>query len=165
MKPKSTPTILVLCLLLAACVKEEYFRTQSWLVNRSAHRILITPYLRDSAYRFQTVTLQPGDSTRVYDGSGPGKDGATTWGYQLRNFDSLRIAYVDTSRTAPADTARIGHTRQGLTVTYPHVIPYTSPRSLYNSANWQTALNEESRYMRSNRYWYTFTEQDYRDAR
>ena len=163
MKPKSTLPVLLL-LLLGACVKDEYFRTGSWLVNHSAHRILITPYLGDSAYRFQRVTLNPGDSTQVYEGSGAGKENATTWGFQVGNFDSLRVLFVDTSTTLPPDTAGIGHIRPGLTVPYTHFIPYTSPRSLYNSANWKDSLLEETRYQRRNVFWYTFTEQDYLDA-
>lgn len=165
MKPKSTLTLLLLLLLLGACVKSEYYRTTSLLINRSTHRIFITPYQRDSAYRFQVVTIDPGDTAVVYEGSGPEKDGASTWGFQMRNFDSLHIVYADTNAVQPHDTAHIGHIRAGLAVPYTHHIPYSSPRSLYNPANWESALDEETTYMRRNHFWYTFTEQDYLDAR
>ncbi|RYY41752.1 MAG: hypothetical protein EOO08_01080 [Chitinophagaceae bacterium] len=59
MNRKSALPVLLL-VALAACTKHEYFRTSSYLINHSAHRIVLTAWLRDSAYRFRTVALRPG---------------------------------------------------------------------------------------------------------
>ncbi|RYY88930.1 MAG: hypothetical protein EOO15_07655 [Chitinophagaceae bacterium] len=158
-------TLFALLLLLGGCTKNEYFRTSSYLLNKSAHQVVVTPWLRDSAYLQRRVVLRPGDSTKVFENSGPEKAAATTWGEQLRDFDSLQVWFIDTTTTLPADTARIAHIRQGLSVSYPKHIPYSGPRSLYNRAAWMQVQDEETKYMMRTRFLYTFTELDYQAAR
>ncbi|RYD88638.1 MAG: hypothetical protein EOP50_18790 [Sphingobacteriales bacterium] len=165
MKLRSTILWLVCTLTLAACVKDEYARTSSYMVNHSAHRIVVTPYLRDSAVLGKRITLIPGDSLLVNQSDGAGKDGASSWVLQAQAYDSLHVLYVDTSAALPRDTARIGHLRQGGIVSYTHFIPYSSPRSLLNAANWTGAPVEETRYLLRSNFHFTFTEQDYLDAR
>ncbi|GAB4092949.1 hypothetical protein [Flaviaesturariibacter terrae] len=165
MKPKSTFFAIAGLLLLAACVKDEYARGRSYLVNHSAHKILLTPYLRDSAYVQRRVTLNPGDSTLVFEGTETGKESLPTWPEQVRDFDSIQAMFIDTSSRLPHDTARIGHIRRGLQVPYTHRILYTEPRALSNLDNWLRVQIEETRYMRLSHFVYSFTEQDYLNAR
>jgi hypothetical protein len=154
-----------LILLLAACTKSKYGRTSSWLRNGSAHKVIMTPYLRDSMQLSIRRTLKPGDSVEVYSTSISGKTIDPSWPSLLGTYDSIRVFFIDTSSALPPDTARIGHIRNGLSVAYPHHIPFSNNRSLYNEANWNREITEETKYMLKGRFVFTFTEQDYLNAR
>jgi hypothetical protein len=163
-----TKLLLTACasgLLLAACSKDPYTRTLSQIANRSAHKVRLLPFVRDSAYAHLALSVNAGDSVEVFETNAGGQEGGTIWTEYLKQFDSVQVYFMDTSSALPRDTIHIGHLRNGLTPSYPKYIPYTSNRSLFNPVSWTIGLVEETRYMVKSRYTYSFTEADYQAAR
>ncbi|RYZ20328.1 MAG: hypothetical protein EOO16_17070 [Chitinophagaceae bacterium] len=164
MKRSLVPVFAFAILLLAACSKDDFGRSHSVLANRSAHRILVEPYVGGNIDSTLMRSMNPGDSVYVLQTSSLDREVSPTWIDELRRFDSVRIAFIDTAAAAH-DTVRIAHVRAGIVPGYPKFIAASAPRSLFNRAAWSEEILDDSRTLLVARFTYTFTEADFQAAR
>ncbi|TCJ18783.1 hypothetical protein EPD60_03210 [Flaviaesturariibacter flavus] len=164
MKRSLVPAVIFLIVFLAACTKDKFGRSHSVLANRSAHRIVVVPYANGLPDSSLVRAMNPGDSAYVFESGSNERDVAPTWTEELRRFDSVRVAFIDTA-AAGHDTVRIAHVRAGIVPSYPKYIPFSAARSLYNKAAWSEEIIDDSRNVLIGRFTYTFTEADFRAAR
>jgi hypothetical protein len=156
---KYTITIII-SLILLSCQKERQTSFQAFLINKSGHKIEIRPHFGSTVPSDKIIRLQMNDSFLVGDGFFRGLVAADAYGFSskyLNGADSLRIIFDD--------VFSITHYVRTPASFAPKYYLYTSLRNLGNYKSYAATSTVISKTAWYNEYKYTFTEQDYLDAK
>lgn len=155
---KQYATIIFFVFIFSSCIKEKSTYSSTIAVNTTNHYILVTPYMNGAVSNKDSFSLKPNTSKTVYQNSYKGIGNGTTYGYDIPYTDSV-IVIFDNKYTI---------------VHYNHILPttvntksylFSSIRNLYNDSSYIRELITESSNTKSWEFTYTFTEQDYLDAK
>lgn len=156
-KAKLILIITVHLFILVGCVKDYKSSTQTKLINTTNHTIKITPYLNGVIDIGMQQELMPNETKIVYEANPWGKTIEPCWGVFLRPDDSVIVIYDN--------TYKMKHNRFNDTTTCDNCYIESNNRNLTNPNNYTpTIIKEEKEYL-DGYYTYTFTEQDYLDAK
>lgn len=155
-------TIAFICVIIIySCGKGDIdgsTLSDAFLENKSSHNIEIRPYWGGSVNQNMEIFLHPGDSKQIAHDFVTGKLSLGS-GFFSEYFiaDSFEIIYDNIySVSHYYDTPALKPIKYCL---------FNSPRNIVTIGNWQGKVVKESKYSQHNVYTYTFTEQDYLDAK
>lgn len=144
-------------ILLTQCTKEEVGLTKTFIINTTNHRIRILPFNGSNLDNIRIKLIEPLATVEVYSASVKGKTIDPCYGTLLQPFDSVVVTYDD--------TIRIPYIKFNLVYSGTHRILFSSNRSISNAANYIKAITRETKTSLEGNFTYTFTEQDYLDAK
>lgn len=127
------------------------------MANQTIHSIKITPYYLGEISNEDVKDIPPKGMVKVLSNSNRGKSSGVSYPIYLMPLDSVVVVY-DGVVTAI-------YYRQNSKGNNPRAILYTSNRSIYNESNYTRRILSESKRQISNEYTFTFTEQDFLDAK
>ncbi|MEO7266306.1 MAG: hypothetical protein ABIW38_15425 [Ferruginibacter sp.] len=142
---------------LLSCTKEEIGHTKSYLINSTNHNIKILPYIGASLDNSASKTIPPNSTIEVYAADVRGKTIDPSFGTVLQPYDSVVVSYDD--------VVKIPHIKFNLAYSGMHRVLFSSNRSISNQNNYLKTITSETKNSIEGNFKYTFTEQDYLDAR
>jgi hypothetical protein len=126
-------------------------------MNTSIHKIKIMPYYKGNIYLEGVKNIPENSSSEVLFSRNRGKSAGLSYATDLMFSDSLFVLYDDSICAV--------HYPQNLTGDNPQAIKYDNTRNLFNEKNYQYKIISEEKYKIHTEYTFTFTEQDYLDAK
>jgi hypothetical protein len=148
---------LFIFLFFTACIKESNTFSTTRFNNTTSHYISVDVYKWGGLVPQHSFFLTPGESKIVLSTSNGGIGNGIALGSMLMIMDSIKVVFDD--------LYRITHYKPSLTGTNPHNYPYHSPRNIFNDSSYTRVLKGDRKYRRECDFKYTFTQQDYLDAR
>lgn len=147
------------CLILftSSCIKETSTHSTTIVNNASTHNIKLIPYsqgIENSAY---SVELTKHEERIVNNIENGGKGKGTTYGNLLELNDSIKVFFDD--------TISITHYKLKVVGANPKSYSYMSKRNFFNDSSYIGIITSETSGTRNWKFTYTFTEQDYLDAK
>jgi hypothetical protein len=151
--------IILTMLFCSACIKDYSSLTSSFIKNDTGHLILIEPYFNGLVDNNYTVELYPNEEKQLLKNVVvKGKSLGNAYGTYLQPFDSIIIHFDNTKFSI--------HTKFNSTDTLgSEVIKFNNNRSISNEKNWTKTITAEDKHTLNGFYTFTFTEQDYLDAK
>ena len=154
--------IAAIFLLHFGCIKEDSTIYKANLINQTSHQITILPYKKGVINKKDSIFLNPGDNFEIANGYIRGlidKPFFSTEYFAIEQGDSI-VVFFD--KTFPI-------------VHYNYILPQKlfiknylrdSNRNLNNrEGSYKFDTKATSKHQRHNQHTYTFTEQDYLDAK
>ena len=142
-----------LLLNIWSCTVEEQGSTESLLINNTEHQIKIIGYQNGSKQELKN--LAPQETVVVLKMHVFGKTIYPNFGTMLQPFDFIEVVYDNKDTIVHQrfnSQSQVG-------------IPYSNIRNLTNPNNYIKAITEETKHSITGYFSYTFTEQDYLDAK
>jgi hypothetical protein len=149
--------LIVSIAVLISCKCEGTFTSMTFIQNSPGHIITITYYKKSGFSSLENVMLLSNQDKKVDESGGRGRGFVQSFTYGLSQVDSLIINYDDNRKITHYGRYTSGNNRDA--------ILYTSPRSLFNEANYVRKTLIDDRCYLETEYRYTFTEQDYLKAK
>jgi len=145
-------------LLICSCSKEEVTLYKAILVNNSGHKIVIQPFFAGVNPSERTITLLSNQNFEIASGSdrGFGNQGFSSSYFGGPN-DSVIVTFDD--------LYSITHYFNAPSVLAARHYLFSNNRNIGNPASYDLQTNRLSKYQEENIFTYTFTEQDYLDAK
>lgn len=148
----------LLLFLICSCIKERVTVYKATLVNNSSHKIVVYPFFSGVNPSEKTITLLTNQNFEIAYGS---VQGLGTQGFSSTYFggpnDSVIVTFDDLySITHYFNTPSVLAARHYL---------FSNTRNIGNPASYDLQTNRLSKYQQENIFTYTFTEQDYLDAK
>lgn len=150
--------VLFLLFLICSCIKERVTLYKAVLVNNTSHKIVIKPFFGGVNPSEKTITLLSNQNFEIASGSdrGFGNQGFSSSYFGGPN-DSVFVTFDDLySITHYFNTPSSLATKHYLS---------SSIRNIGNPSSYSLQTNQLSKYQQENFFTYTFTEQDYLDAK
>ena len=142
-----------------SCTLEESTNTKSFINNNTLHIITIIPYYQGLVVKEDSVNINSNSIYEILDNSNKGKGTGFSYSLYLAIYDSVQVAFGNSIHATHYSYAT---TNKG---NNPKAIKIDSSRSLYNEVNYVRKIITESKRGISNEYTFTFTEQDFLDAK
>lgn len=146
-----------MAVLLGAC-KETTKYSITYAENTTGHTITGRAYYQGSLDVYNSFELAPYEKKEIYRIGGRGsKDGkGLSYGEMAAINDSILVVFDHKDTIAHYKPTLIGGAKR--------FYLFSSPRNLYNEANYLETAIEKTSYSSKHYFLYTFTEQDYLDA-
>ena len=156
---KTQLLLIAIAVLLVACSTETTNRSVTYAENITEHSISGRAYFQGSIDEYTSFELAPHEKKEINENGGWGqKNGkGRSYGSTITFQDSILVIFDH------KDT--IAHYKPTLMGGAKHFYPFSSPRNLYNEANYIETAIEKTSYSSKHYFLYTFTEQDYLDAK
>jgi hypothetical protein len=148
---------LLLALTFVGCIKEDVGNTKTYIKNNTQHKIILLPYSGSSIDNHMRREIDPLKTTEIFHQVVRGKSLEPCFGTLLQPYDSVLVTYDD--------TVKIAHIKFNITTNNKHCILFSSNRSISNQNNYVLITEDETKHSIKGHYTYTFTEQDYLDAK
>ncbi|MDI9318956.1 MAG: hypothetical protein QM530_00640 [Phycisphaerales bacterium] len=149
-------TVIVFFFFLS-CIKDYKSNTRSYLKNESKHSIRIYPYTMGSVDSFGIFLIKPLGNLQVFESNVHGKTLSPDYGTLLKPYDSIVILFDD--------SIKVIHLKFNSTITCDECIKFENNRNISNSENYVKTIVEENKKFLKGYFTYTFTEQDYLNAK
>jgi hypothetical protein len=155
---KLSIAVLLITFFISSCIKEKSTYSTTIAVNSTNHYILITPFANGVISNKDSFSLDPNVSKNIYESYYRGIGSGVTYGYDIPYTDSIIVTFDNRYKM----------------VHYNHILPtmlntkhylFLSKRNLYNDSSYNRVLLSETSSNKDWRFTYTFTEQDYLDAK
>lgn len=151
-------TALVILYASACSVKEEVSSTSVILFNNTEHQISITSFRNGVANNSSLIHLPNYGNYTIESGSSLGKTKGPVYFFDyFQNVDSVVVMWDN--------TYPITHMISDSFISTDKYIPFGNSRNLGNGNAYTNELTEETKYTIAWTVKYTFTEQDYLDAK
>lgn len=150
--------MLFFLLFLCSCIKEKLTLYNASVVNGSTHKVVIKPFFAGINPSDKTITLLPNQRFEIADGAdrGLGNQGFSSAYFGGPN-DSVIVVFDDlyaiTHYFNPSSALAAKH------------YLFSNVRNIGNHSNYALRTNRLSNNKEENIFTYTFTEQDYLDAK
>jgi len=144
-------------MLCFSCRHEESTSTKTFITNNSSHSIEIIPYYQGVISNVDIKYIAPNSTLPILTNHTRGKSAGYSYPIYLIAVDSIYVLY-DNLKT-------VVYYKENSTGNNPKAITYDSSRSIYNEANYIRKITQEDKRSISNEYTFTFTEQDFLDAK
>lgn len=151
--------LLISICVISGCVKEDTTFSYATIYNHSGVSVNVTLFSSGMPLNDYLIRLAPGDSIEVSTNKYMGKGKSNDPGFNNAYFsisDSVIVTFND--------SFTIMHYRDTPLVTAAEYYLPSHSRCLLNIKNWVHS-SEETKHVATSRYQYTFTEQDYLDAK
>lgn len=148
---------LFFSLVFFSCQKEEMSHTKTIYKNTTVHKIRVVPFSGGIVDNQSIKLVSALSETLVYEANVRGKTLSPSLGTLFQPYDSV-VVYYD-------DTVRIAHIKFNLPYSGSHKVLFTSNRSISNENNYEKFITNEKKCSLTGYFQYTFTEQDYLDAK
>ena len=150
---------IALTIILGSCSKEESTISYAYLINGSTHKVVIKPYFSGVVPPDKTIILLSGQTKEIATASFA--RGIGNMGFNSSYFGGLNDSIIVTFD----DLYSITHYfNPPATLSNKYYLP-SSLRNIANPKSYNLQSRDVSKYQRENKYYYTFIEQDYLDAR
>ncbi len=151
--------LLLIILVLSSCRYEDSTNTSNFITNNTAHKITLTPYHNGIADNNNIVNINSKESKMVLENNNLGKGTGYTYASDLAIKDSTYVLFDDTILEVHYSF------KESSNNIHSTGIKSDSNRSIYNENNYIRQIKSENKHNISNEYTFTFTEQDYLDAK
>jgi hypothetical protein len=149
--------IIVLFFLSTACI-ESRTDNYSFIENKTNHNISINPYLAGNISTSLVFEIGPHEKKLIdYISYGGAIGNGFSYGSTITFQDSILVIFDHKDTILHYKPTLIGSAKR--------FYPFSSPRNLYNEANYIKTAIEKTSYSSKHYFLYTFTEQDYLDAK
>lgn len=148
---------LLTLVFFSSCVKDYKSTTATFIKNTTSHKIEIIPYTNGVVNNEYYKLIEAYQDLEVYSGNVYGKTLEPDFGTLLQPNDSIVIKFDD--------SVKITHLKFNSTIQTGHYILYDSNRSISNPSNYVKTIEKETKHYLRGNFRYTFTEQDYLDAK
>lgn len=145
-------------LLVSSCTKEEMTLYSAYAKNGTGHKIEIRPYFFGSVPPAKVITILANDTKEIANGFDRGIVGNV-------GFNSNYLSGSDSIIVVFDDLFKMTHYFNAPSQLAPKHYLLSSNRNIYNKDNYAFSFVDQSKYKRESTYLYSFTEQDYLDAR
>jgi len=145
-------TFCVLFLLLYSCTPEKETISKTILMNTTADTVFVRAMMNGSIDTTYSFDLAPMGSIEQYYNRYPGLISGDAFSLAITIMDSMVVSFGDSYVAVHQSHRYTGDTTR--------VIPYSSPRNLYNIKSYYRTVAENSKNFRSVIYYYTFTDDD-----
>lgn len=145
--------------LLAGCTKEESTLSYAYLKNGTSHKVEFRPYFSGNVPADKIIILLSNETKEIAKAvfaRGKGNHGFSS-SYFGGPGDSIIVVFDD--------LYSITHYSSTPASVNPKHYLFTSLRNIGNPKSYDLQSRDISKYQRENIYTYTFTEQDYLDAK
>lgn len=140
-----------------SCRYEESTFTKTFIANNSSHSLKLIPYYQGMSSNVDVKDVAPNSTLEILNNNNRGKGTGYSYAIYLIPFDSLYVVYDNTDSCV--------YYRENSNGINSKAIKYDSIRSIYNVSNYVRKITQEDKRSISNEYTFTFTEQDYLDAK
>jgi hypothetical protein len=144
--------IVLLTLSIHGCRCKASLSSQTFITNSSTHQTELVPYKDGLAMNQKSILLRNSENKSFYTNNG---------GIFLFDIavDSIEVVFDETIKAVhySFEISKSGKN--------PKAIKYNQPRNLHNSSSFELSVKEESKCNTIHEYKYTFTEQDYLNAK
>lgn len=147
----------MVCIFCIGCTKDYKSHTETYLDNSTSYSIEIQPFQSGAIDMDQLVTINPHERLKVYEDNVWGKTLGPCWATLLQPYDSVMVVFNDERRSK--------HLRFSYTGSCDYCIGFERNRNITNKKNYQQVVTKEHKRYLNGYFNYTFTEQDYLDAR
>lgn len=145
--------LIIITLAFGSCIIDGHQDVHTKLINHSGHLINFEIFHNGTKLN---IPIAINDTAIVNESRGMGDNVLRgNYGYLLQNYDSVRVWYdgINVIKHLKSDELN----QKG--------IPYLSSRNLLNPDNYQEVITHQTAHSVTGYYAYTFTEQDYIDAK
>jgi len=151
--------VLINLALFWGCHPQKGFKTISVLENQTEHQIIISYYRNGSLNKQNGVLINANETKEVLHSAENGKGPGMTYSTLLQgaDFDSAIVAFDNNRKSV-----HYGYNKTG---SNPNAVLYPSPRSIFNEENYTERIILGNKRLDEREFKYTFTEQDYLNAR
>jgi hypothetical protein len=143
----------------SSCNYEKSANTKSFINNNTFNKVTIIPYYQGFVVKEDSVQINSNQLVLVLNKNEKGKGSGFSYPLYLAIYDSVLVAFDNSIHATHYSYAT---TNKG---NNPKAIKIDSSRSIYNEVNYVRKIITESKRGISNEYTFTFTEQDYLDAK
>lgn len=144
-------------LFFLSCKKDSVTLSNTIFINNTSHTISISGYKAGVINTESSFTLSANESKSVFTLNNRGIGNGLCFGEYYRYVDSFVVQF---------DGAfSISHYKPDLVGNSIKKYYFSSNRNLYNDASYLRIITKDNRYRREWDFKYTFTEQDYWDAK
>lgn len=147
----------IFVIMLSSCIKEENTFSDTYFKNSSSHVISVNPYSNGSVNNQFAFSLSINEEKEVYHNNTRGLGKGLSYGRINQPMDSFLVTFDN--------LYSIVHYKPPLIGTNTKRYLYSSKRNIYNDSSYTANLLKDEKYQRSWKFIYTFTEQDYLDAK
>ncbi len=148
-------TFLIFLFFSASCIIEDTGYTKSIIINETGYTIKIIPYQNGVEQVDMIKILTPNTTTVVFERHDRLKTLKPSFAEILQLYDWIEIVYNDVETIKHQRFSSQDQTG----------IPYSSNRNITNPENYIKVITKETKHSISGYFSYTFTEQDYLDAK
>lgn len=149
--------LIIFIFLFASCSKEKATISETIFRNKTGHEIEVTIYEDDGAPdTVNSFSLSASDVKKALSIRGGGIGEGVTFG-QLIGGDSIVVTFDG--------MYSIVHYRPSPVGSNPKNYPFESNRNIFNRNSYEQKLKTNRKLLREWDFIYTFTEQDYMDAK
>ena len=150
--------IIGLSLVTNSCIIDYSSTTSSIVKNNTSHSIQVNAYLNGQIESEFSLSISPYSEIKPIDTrSVKGKSLGSPYGVNFRPNDSVIIIF-DGNR-------KLKHNRFSDSSNCDYCIQISNNRAISNPDNWIKTITNEDKHTLIGFYTYTFTEQDYLDAK
>jgi len=142
-----------------SCNLEESTNTKSLIINNTSSKVRIVPYYQGAIVKEDSVKINSNEKLKVLDKNERGKGTGFSYPLYLAFYDSVIVVFDNSIQAIHYSYAVSGLSSN------PTAIKHDSSRSLFNEANYVRTITQENKRSISNEYTFTFTAQDYLDAK
>jgi hypothetical protein len=155
---KKITIILIAYLITIGCEKEPTTSYEVTLINPTLHQITVLPFFNGSVNANDTIFLVKSSNFVIAIGNELGI-------VNHAGFDSKYLSGIDSLLIIYDDSFEIVHYNIAPPIVSPKSYLSSDPRNLFNYLNYEYSFEDKSKTMRQAWYRFTFTEQDYLDAK
>lgn len=151
---------ILIVFLLVCCIKETISDSYTYIINNTAHSISIMAYYKGNIEPSLSADIAPFEQKVINHNGGRGNTdiaGGFSYGAILGGLDSVLVIFDKMDCISHYNPQLIGGAKNFYT--------YDSARNLYNRNNYVHEIAEHSSKKVVHHFIYTFTEQDYLDAK
>lgn len=149
--------LFVFAFLFASCIKESNTSSDTFFINETSHDISVLPYRNGIIDSNQTFNLAPHETNKVISLGARGLTPGMSFGEPNQFQDSFVVVFDNTYKIAHYKPAPIGNRVKRYL--------FSSDRNIFNRDSYKRDLITDKKHFREWDFEYTFTEQDYLDAK
>jgi hypothetical protein len=140
-----------------SCKKDSVTLSNTIFANNSTHQIIVQGFKNGVNDIESSFVLNPNETKSVFTLNNRGIGNGLSFGEYYRPIDYFLVQFDG--------QYKISHYKSNLIGTNPKRYLFTSIRNIYNDSNYIKNITKDEKYRREWDFKYTFTEQDYLDAR
>lgn len=150
--------VVFIILWLTSCTDQTSYKTVSLFINDTPHLITVTGYKNGSINKLSEQIIQAQQTNVIYVDQNDGKGRGLVYPDEIAGLDSLEIEFDVGIKAIHYSSV----TKNG---TNPSALDYSNNRNLFNENNWVLKTIKDTKRRLESEFSYTFTEQDYKNAR
>ncbi len=150
--------LIIFSFILSSCIKEKQTMSYLKLTNSTGHSIQMVPYKNGTVFTSNVKALSPNSTIELEHNFTRGiNEEPVIFNTYVTEVDSIQVIWDS------KDTITHLHLASDLSSTNHY--PISSNRNLFKQGSYKTDITGDTKHSRTWEVVYTFTEQDYLDAK